>query len=69
MRITAEITRQMSFHPQTANHVILSQSAYDELLNENPPQLNTQTIAPTIFGVTIRVSNNPRREVTVMGGF
>ena len=68
MRITAEIALQMAFHPPTANHVILSQRAYDELLEENPPQLNTQTTPPTIFGLIVRVSKDPRREVTVMGG-
>ncbi len=48
--------------------VFLRPAAWEELQAETPPQLNTQTSPPTIFGLPIRVTTEAVMEVQVIPG-
>jgi hypothetical protein len=67
MRITNEIVQQIVElgGRDDAMTVFLQPSAWDELQIENPPQLNTETSPPTIFGLPIRVTTEALMEVQV----
>lgn len=71
MRIIDEIYRQRNILGlKQANRVILSHSAFKQLLAEKDEfglhQFNTQTIPPTIYRMRISVADEPEREVTVL---
>jgi hypothetical protein len=70
MRITNEIVQQIVElgGRDDAMTVFLQPSAWDELQIENPPQLNTETSPPTIFGLPIRVTTEALMEVQVFPG-
>jgi hypothetical protein len=58
MRVTNEIVHQFTElgGRDDAMTVFLQPWAWEELQNENPPQLDTQGSPPTIFGLPIRVT-------------
>jgi hypothetical protein len=71
MRIIEEISQQMAdIGPSYVNRITLSQSAYEELLEEksqfNLSQVDPEAIPPTVYGVAIKVINEPGRNVTVL---
>lgn len=67
MRITNEIVQQIvELGGRDDMTIILRQSAWDELQIENPPQLNAETIPPTIFGLPIKVNPEAIMEVQVL---
>ena len=71
MKIIEEIRRQRAILGRAqANRVILSHSAFEQLLAEKYEfdlyQLNTQTIPPTVCGMSISITDEPDREVTVL---
>ena len=73
MRIIDEIYRQRTILGlKQANRVILSHSAFQQLLAEEDElglhQFNTQTIPPTVYGMSISIAEEPDREVTVLAG-
>jgi hypothetical protein len=73
MRIIDEIWRQRSILGlKQANRVILSYSAFQQLLAEENEldlyQFNTQTIPPSVYGMSISIAEEPDREVTVLAG-
>jgi hypothetical protein len=73
MRIIDEIHRQRTILGlKQANRVILSHSAFQQLLAEEDElglhQFNTQTIPPTVYGMSISITDEPDREVTVLAG-
>ena len=73
MRIIDEIYRQRTILGlKQANRVILSHSAFQQLLAEEDElglhQFNTQTIPPTVYGMSIIITDEPDREVTVLAG-
>ena len=70
MRITNEIVSQITElgGQDDAMTVFLQPSAWDELQTENSPQLDTQASPPTIFGLPIRITTEPRMEMQVIPG-
>jgi hypothetical protein len=71
MKVIEEIRRQRALLGFAhADRVILSHSAFKQLLDEKDefvlPQLNTQTIPPTVYGMSISITDEPDREVTVL---
>ena len=73
MRIIDEIRRQRTILGlKQANRVILSHSAFQQLLAEEDElglhQFNTRTIPPTVYGMSISIAEEPDREVTVLAG-
>ena len=71
MKIIEEIRRQRAILGIAhADSVILSHSAFERLLAENDElvlhQFNTQTIPPTVYGMSISVTDDPNQEVTVL---
>jgi hypothetical protein len=70
MKIIDEIRRQRNVvGPSNANHVVLRHSAFQRLLAEKDEfvlsQVNTQRIPPTIYGMSVEVSDDLGREVSV----
>jgi hypothetical protein len=55
-----------------AEHVVLSHSAFQQLLAEGGElglhQFNAQTIPPTVYGMSISIAEEPDREVAVLAG-
>ena len=70
MKIANEIADQITDlgGRDDAMTVFLSPAAWEYLQAENPPQLNTQTSPPTIFGLPIRVATEAVMEVQVIPG-
>ena len=73
MKIIEEIRRQRAILGMAqANRVILSHSAFQQLLVEKDEfdlyQLNTQVIPPTVYGMSISVADELGREVDVLAG-
>jgi hypothetical protein len=70
MRITNEIVHQFTElgGPDDAMTVFLQSLAWDELQEENPPQLDAQASPPTVFGLPIRVTTEALTEVRVIPG-
>jgi len=70
MRIADEIANQIIDlgGRDDAMTVFLRPAAWEYLKAENPPQLNTQTSPPTIFGLPIRVTTEADMEVQVIPG-
>jgi hypothetical protein len=73
MRIIDEIYRQRTILGlKQANRVILSHSAFQQLLAEEDElglhQFNIQTIPPTIYGMSISIAEEPDRAVAVLVG-
>ena len=73
MKIFEEIRRQRSiFGPAQAKRVILSNSTFKQLLAEKDEfdlyQLNTHTIPPTVYGMSISIADEPGQEVAVITG-
>ena len=73
MRIIDEIYRQRTILGlKQANRVILSHSAFEQLLAEGDEldlhQFNIQTIPPTVYGMSISIAEEPDREVAVLAG-
>ena len=73
MEIIEEIRRQRAILGMAqANRVILSHSAFTQLLAEKDEfdlyQLNTQAIPPTVYGMSISIADEPGQEVTVLAG-
>jgi hypothetical protein len=71
MKVIEEIRRQRAILSTAhADSVILSHSAFKQLLDEKDEfglhQLNTQTIPPTIYRMSISIADEPDREVTVL---
>ena len=58
MRVTNEIVNQFTElgGRDDAMTVFLQPWAWEELKDENPPQLDTQGSPPTIFGLPIRIT-------------
>jgi len=70
MKIIREILRQRNaVGPRYAKHVTMSQSAFVRLLAEKDAfdlsQVNTQTVPPTVYGMSIRAADDPNTEVAV----
>ena len=73
MKIIDEISRQRAILSTVrADRVVLSQSAFEQLLAENDrfslPQFSTHTIPPTVFGMGISITDDPGRDVAVLTG-
>jgi len=73
MKIVDEISRQRAIlGAARADRVVLSQSAFEQLLAEKDrlslPQFNTHTIPPTVYGVGISITDEPDRDVAVLNG-
>jgi hypothetical protein len=73
MRIIDEIRRQRTILGLAqANRVILSHSAFEQLLAEGDElglhQFNTQAIPPTVYGMSISIAEKPDQEVAVLAG-
>jgi len=73
MKIIEEIRRQRAILGLAqANRVILSHSAFQQLLAEKDEfdlyQLNTQAIPPTVYGMSISIADDPGQEVAVLAG-
>jgi len=73
MKIIEEIRRQRAIlGTAQANRVILSHSAFQQLLAEKYEfdlyQLNTQAIPPTVYGMSISIADDPGQEVAVLAG-
>jgi hypothetical protein len=73
MKIIEEIRRQRAIvGTAQADRVILSHCAFKQLLVEKDEfdlyQLNTHTIPPTIYGMSISIADEPGREVAVLAG-
>jgi hypothetical protein len=71
MRIIEEISQQMAeVGPSYVNRVTLSQPAYEELLEEknefNLYQVDPEAVPPTVYGVAIKIIDEPCRNVTVL---
>jgi hypothetical protein len=71
MKVIEEIRRQRAIVGTAhAANVILSHSAFKRLLAEKDEfvlhQLNTQTIPPTIYRMSISIADEPDREVAVL---
>jgi len=71
MQIIEEIRRQRAILGMAqANRLILSHSAFTQLLAEKDEfdlyQLNTLTIPPTIYGMSISIADEPGQEVAVL---
>jgi hypothetical protein len=71
MKIIDEIRRQRAILGLAqAERVILSHSAFEQLLVEGDElglhQLNSQTIPPTVYGMSISIAEEPHREVAVL---
>jgi hypothetical protein len=70
MRIVNEIADQITSlgGRDDTMTVFLSPQAWESLQAEKPPQLDTQTSPPTIFGSPIRVTTEIVMEVQVIPG-
>jgi hypothetical protein len=73
MKTIEEIRRQRAILGiAQASRVILSHSAFQQLLAEKDEfdlyQLNTLTIPPTVYGMSISIADEPGQEVTVLAG-
>src|SRR5829696_3941920 len=73
MRIIDEIYRQrIILGLAQANRVILSHSAFEQLLAEGDElglhQFNIQTIPPTVYAMSISIAEEPDQEVAVLAG-
>jgi hypothetical protein len=73
MKIIDEIRRQRAtLGLAQAERVILSHSAFQKLLAEGDEvglhQFNSQTIPPTVYGMSISIAEEPDREVAVLAG-
>lgn len=70
MSITNEIVHQFTElgGRDDAMTVFLQPSAWEELLEENPPQLDAQASPPTVFELPIRVTTEVSTQVWVMPG-
>ena len=73
MKIIEEIRSQRAIlGTAQANRVILSYSAFQQLLAEKDEfdlyQLNTQAIPPTVYGMSISIADDPGQEVAVLAG-
>ena len=70
MRIADEIANQITDlgGRDDAMTVFLRPPAWEYLQAENPPQLDTQTSPPTIFGLPIRVTTEADMHVQVIPG-
>ena len=73
MKIIEEIRRQRAIlGTAQAERVILSHSAFKLELAEKDEfvlhQLNTGTIPPTVYGMSISITDEPGREVAVLAG-
>lgn len=71
MRIIDEIRRQRGILGiAQADRVILSHSAFQQLLAEEDElslhQFNTQTIPPTVYGMSISIAQEPDRDIAVL---
>ena len=73
MKIIDEIRRQRAIlGAAQADRVILSYAAFKRLLTEKDEfglhQLNTQTIPPTVYGMSLSIAKEPDRDVAVLAG-
>ena len=73
MKIIEEIRRQRAIlGAAQADRVILSYAAFKRLLTEKDEfglhQFNTQTIPPTVYGMSISVADEPGPDVAVLAG-
>ena len=70
MRVTTEIVHQICElgGRDDAMTVLLEPQAFEELQDENPPQLDAQASPPTIFGLPIRVATEATMEIQVVPG-
>jgi len=70
MRITNEIVHQFTElgGRDGAMTVFLQPSGWDDLQEENPPQLDAQANPPTVFGLPIRVTTEAPMEVQIIPG-
>jgi hypothetical protein len=71
MRIIDEIRRQKTILGLAqAERAILSHSAFQQLLAEGDEfdlhQFNSQTIQPTVYGMSISIVEEPDREVAAL---
>jgi hypothetical protein len=71
VKIIDEIRRQRAIlGAAQADRVILSYAAFKQLLTEKDvfglPQFNTQTIPPTVYGMSVNVADEPGPAVAVL---
>jgi hypothetical protein len=73
VKIIEEIRRQRTIlGAAQADRVILSHNAFKQLLAEKDEfglhQLNTQTIPPTVYGMSLSIADGLGQEVCVLNG-
>jgi hypothetical protein len=73
MKIIDEIRRQRAMlGAAQAHHVVLTHSVFEQLLAEKDvfdlPQFNTQTIPPTVYGMSVSVADESGPDVAVLTG-
>ena len=71
MRIIDEIRRQRALLGEgCAKHVLLSTLAFEQLLDENEVfslgQFDTETIPPTVYGMSIMLADDHGQDVSVL---
>ena len=68
MRVTNEIVNQICElgGRDDAMTVLLEPQAWEELQDENPPQLDAQASPPIIFGLPIRVATEATMAIQVV---